>query len=217
MPLLPDITKTKLEEKKAIVRAFLTSHYCESIIVYRHNAQTFVECMDTGFCSGIDKAVVPWSAIAQSQDDFVARKYVPADVDLKEPSKLQHWDTMALLNFWYARQETGEGPTFLFKAWKNKDGDMVASVVSGNSPSQQTRKVRKQMTRMPQNSSTETESDLESDSHRMEDGNVEEDVAMEGENTSLAPKNMWGKKAVIVPSVRTTQSKSKQQPSDSTP
>ena len=32
MPLLPDITETKLEEKKAIVRAFLTSHYRESIL-----------------------------------------------------------------------------------------------------------------------------------------------------------------------------------------
>ncbi|KAG1818208.1 uncharacterized protein BJ212DRAFT_1299026 [Suillus subaureus] len=92
-----------------------------------------------------DKAVMPWSAIIQSQDDFVARKYIPADVDLKEPSKLQNWDTMALLNFWHAQQEKGEGPTFLFKAWKNKDRDMVASVVSGNSPSHQTCKVRKQM------------------------------------------------------------------------
>ncbi|KAG1770777.1 hypothetical protein EV702DRAFT_1202248 [Suillus placidus] len=160
---------------------------------------------------------MPWSAIAQSQDDFVTRKYVPVDVDLKEPSKLQHLDTMALLNFWYARQETGKGPTFLFKAWKNKDGDMVALVISGNSPSQQTCKVRKQMTQMPQNSLTKTESDLKSNSHHMEDGNVEEDVAMEGENTSPALKNMQGKKAVIVPSARTTRSKSKQQPSDSTP
>ncbi|KAG1725120.1 hypothetical protein EDB19DRAFT_1948272 [Suillus lakei] len=125
MPLLLDITEPKIEAKKAIVRAFLTLHY--------------------RICSGIDKAVMPWSAILQSQDDFVARKYLPADVDLKEPSKLQNWDTTALLNFWYARQETGEGPTFLFKAWKNRDGDMVASVVSGRSPSHQTQKVRKQM------------------------------------------------------------------------
>ncbi|KAG1819017.1 uncharacterized protein BJ212DRAFT_1479147 [Suillus subaureus] len=97
MPLLPDITEMKLEEKKAIVRAFLTLHYW--------------------ICSGSDKAVVPWSAIIQSQDDFVARKYVLVDVDLKEPSKLQNWDTMALLNFWHAQQEKGEGPIFLFKAW----------------------------------------------------------------------------------------------------
>jgi hypothetical protein len=37
MPLLPDITETKLEEKKAIVRAFLTSHYCESIFATSEN------------------------------------------------------------------------------------------------------------------------------------------------------------------------------------
>jgi hypothetical protein len=91
--------------------------------------------MDTGICSRSDKAVVPWNAIVQSQDDFVARKYLLEDVDLKEPSKLQNWDTTALLNLWYARQDTGEGQTFEFKAWKNKDGDMVASAVSGTSTS----------------------------------------------------------------------------------
>src|SRR5712692_2670644 len=37
MPLLPDITELKLEAKKAIVRAFLTSHYRESIIATSEN------------------------------------------------------------------------------------------------------------------------------------------------------------------------------------
>ncbi|KAG1791713.1 uncharacterized protein HD556DRAFT_1485371 [Suillus plorans] len=159
MPLLPDITDTKLEEKKAIVRAFLTSHY--------------------RICSGKDKAVVPWSAIVQSQDDFLARTYLPADVDLKEPSKLQNWDTTALLHFWHARQETGEGPTFLFKAWKNKDGDMVPSVISGKSPSPQTSIVRKQQRvtiRGPRDSSTEAESDKESATNHTED-DVDDDLA----------------------------------------
>jgi hypothetical protein len=32
MLVLPDITKTKLEEKKAIVRSFLASHYSEAVI-----------------------------------------------------------------------------------------------------------------------------------------------------------------------------------------
>ncbi|KAG1792257.1 hypothetical protein EV424DRAFT_1354548 [Suillus variegatus] len=144
MPLLPDITDTKLEEKKAI-----------------------------------DKAVVPWSAIVQSQDDFVARTYLPADVDLKELSKLQIWDTTTLLQFWLARQETGEGPTFLFKAWKNKDGDMVPSVISGNSPSPQTRIVRRQQRvtiRRPRESLTEAESDKESATHHTEH-NVDDDLA----------------------------------------
>ncbi|KAG2144075.1 hypothetical protein BD769DRAFT_1383090 [Suillus cothurnatus] len=94
-------------------------------------------------CSGNDKAVMPWSAIIQSQDDFVARKYLPLDVDLKEPSNLQNWDTTALLNFWYAQQESGKTQTFLFKAWKNKDGDMVTSVVSGKPPSHPTQNIRK--------------------------------------------------------------------------
>ncbi|KAG1723333.1 hypothetical protein EDB19DRAFT_1916156 [Suillus lakei] len=222
MPFLPDITEPKLEAKKAI-------------------------------------AVMPWTTILQSQDDFVARKYLLADVDLKEPLKLQNWDTTALLNFWYAWQETGEGPTFLFKAWKNKDGDMVASVVSGRSPSHQTRKVRKQIIQRPRESLTEAESNPESDTHHTEDnadddtadgpssahevtavphsipkpcpvkpvktgalqtsrmgdllvgltdavtGDSQEDVAMEGGNTSPAPKNMQGKKGVIEPLARTTQ------------
>ncbi|KAG1851352.1 hypothetical protein DFJ58DRAFT_842234 [Suillus subalutaceus] len=192
--VLPDITETKLEEKKAIVRAFLTSHYYESIIA---TPRTFVECIYTGICSGIDKAVVPWSAIIQSQDDFVARKYVLVDVDLKEPSKLQHWDTTALLNFWYARQEKGEGPTFLFKAWKNRDGDMVASVVSRDSPSHRTRKVRQVMIRRPQNSATETDSDPETDhesdpesnpegnTHQMEDD--ADDDALEAHEGTAGP------------------------------
>ncbi|KAG1846109.1 hypothetical protein DFJ58DRAFT_730690 [Suillus subalutaceus] len=156
MPVLPDITETKLEEKKAIVRAFLTLHY--------------------RICSGIVKAVVPWSAIVQSQDDFVARTYLPADVDLKEPSKLQHWDTTALLNFWYARQEKGEGPTFLFKAWRNRDGDMVASVVSGNSPSHRTRNARRVMIRRPRNSATETDSDPEANHESDPESNPEDDT-----------------------------------------
>ncbi|KAG1747003.1 hypothetical protein EDD22DRAFT_917970 [Suillus occidentalis] len=143
MPLLPDITDTKLEEKKAIVRAFLTSHY--------------------RICSGKDKAVVPWSAIVQSPDDFVAQMYLLADVDLKEPLKLQHWDTTALLHFWHARQEAGKDPTFLFKAWKNNNGDIVPSV---------TRTVRKQQRvtiQRPRELSTEPESDMESATHHTED------------------------------------------------
>ncbi|KAG1719960.1 hypothetical protein EDB19DRAFT_1918361 [Suillus lakei] len=172
MPLLPDITKMKLEEKKAI----------------------------TGLCSGLDKAVMPWSAIIQSQDDFMVRKYVPADVALKEPSKLQNWDTTALLNFWYAQQETGEDPTFLFKVWKNKDGDMVASVISGNSPSHWSQKVRKQTVQRPWDSSTEAKSDPQSDTHHMEDDG-DDDVAngrslQKRPRRALGPSSAWEGTAV---------------------
>ncbi|KAG2071485.1 hypothetical protein BDR04DRAFT_1117671 [Suillus decipiens] len=69
-----------------------------------------------GLCSENDKVVVPWSTIIHSQDEFVVRTFLPADMDLKEPSKLQNWDMTALLNFWYAQQEVGKCLTFLFKA-----------------------------------------------------------------------------------------------------
>ncbi|KAG1873171.1 hypothetical protein F4604DRAFT_1681220 [Suillus subluteus] len=173
MPLLPDITETKLEEKKAIVRAFLTSHY--------------------RMCSGKDRAVVPWSAITQGQDDFVERRYLPEDVDLKEPSKLQNWDTTALLNFWYARQESGEGPAFRFKAWKNQDGNMVPSIVSGRSPSPQTHKARKQQRvtlRRPRDSSTESGSDAKNDTHHTED-DADEDLD-DGRSPQKTPRKTAG-------------------------
>ncbi|KAG1884627.1 hypothetical protein F4604DRAFT_1676743 [Suillus subluteus] len=171
--LLPDITETKLEEKKAIVRAFLTSHYC--------------------MCSGKDRVVMPWSAITQGQDDFVERRYLPEDVNLKEPSKLQNWDTTALLNFWYAQQESGEGPAFRFKAWKNQDGDMVPSIISGHSPSPQTHKARKQQratVRRPRDSSTESGSDAKNDTHHMED-DADEDLD-DGRSPQKTPRKTGG-------------------------
>ncbi|KAG1743969.1 uncharacterized protein EDB91DRAFT_1246853 [Suillus paluster] len=113
IPSLPDTVQTKLEEKKAIVRVFLTTHY--------------------RLCSGIDKAVVPWSAIIECEDDFISLMYLPSRVHLKDPSKLQHSDATALLNFWYARQENGNDPIFLFKAWKNKVGNMMKPVSTGGS------------------------------------------------------------------------------------
>ncbi|KAG1862684.1 hypothetical protein F4604DRAFT_1929458 [Suillus subluteus] len=173
MPLLPDITETKLEEKKAIVRAFLTSHY--------------------RMCSGKDRAVVPWSAITQGQDDFVERRYLPEDVDLKEPSKLQNWDMTTLLNFWYAQQESGEGPAFQFKAWKNQDGDIVPSIVSGRSPSPQTHKARKQQRvtlRRPWDSSTKSGSDAKNDTHHTED-DVDEDLD-DGRSPQKTPRKTAG-------------------------
>jgi hypothetical protein len=58
MPLLPDITETKLEEKKAIVRAFLTSHYSESFVATSElllNAwtQEYVPGMTRLSCHGV--------------------------------------------------------------------------------------------------------------------------------------------------------------------
>ncbi|KAG2069734.1 hypothetical protein BDR04DRAFT_1118896 [Suillus decipiens] len=156
MPVLLDITETKLEEKKAIVRAFLTSHY--------------------RLCSRNNKAVIPWSTIIHSQDDFVVRTFLLADVDPKEPSKLQNWDMMVLLNFWYAWQEAGKCLTFLFKAWKNKDGKMVLSVVSSKSPSPAIKTIRKwkrAIHQSPQDSSTEAQSDAQETEEEADDNSAD--------------------------------------------
>ncbi|KAG1751480.1 uncharacterized protein EDB91DRAFT_1078257 [Suillus paluster] len=72
--------------------------------------------MCPGLCSGINKAVVPWSAIVESEDDFISPMYLLRGIRLKESSKLQNSDATALLNFWYAHQQTDEDLMFQFKA-----------------------------------------------------------------------------------------------------
>ncbi|KAG1722446.1 uncharacterized protein EDB91DRAFT_1088135 [Suillus paluster] len=146
IPSLPDTVQTKLEEKKAIVRAFLTTHYFDR--------------MCPGLCSGIDKAVVPWSAIIECEDDFISPMYLPSRVHLKDPLKLQNSDATALLNFWYAHQENGDDPIFLFKAWKNTVGNMMKPASTrGSDKSHACIPHRGIMIRRPQDSSTESEID----------------------------------------------------------
>ncbi|KAG2066495.1 hypothetical protein BDR04DRAFT_1121115 [Suillus decipiens] len=132
--------------------------------------------MHTGLCSRNDKAVIPWSAIIHSQDEFVARTFLLADVDLKEPLKLQNWDMTALLNFWYAWQEAGECLTFLFKAWKNKDSEMVPSAVSSKSPSPATETIRKwkrEIHQSPEDSLTEAQSDTQETEEKADDDSAD--------------------------------------------
>ncbi|KAG1756663.1 uncharacterized protein EDB91DRAFT_1241708 [Suillus paluster] len=114
MPLLPDTTKERLKQKKAIMRAFLTEHY-------RH-------------CSGNAKAVVPWRAIMECQDDFISRLYLPDDVHVKDPSKLQMSKATTLPGFWYDQQENGVPLAFKFKAWKNGWGEMVNLIETTRAP-----------------------------------------------------------------------------------
>jgi hypothetical protein len=64
---------------------------------------------------------VPWSAIRDNESRFISRQYVPTDVKIKDPSKLQSSDADALLEYWYERQKDEVGETFVFKAWMDKD------------------------------------------------------------------------------------------------
>ncbi|KAG2076376.1 hypothetical protein BDR04DRAFT_1149418 [Suillus decipiens] len=151
MLVLLDITKTKLDEKKAIVRALLTLHYHESLITKSLNV---LNTCTQAFVPGMTR-----------QSFHGAPSYT-------EPSKLQNWDTMTLLNFLYAWQEAGECLTFLFKAWKNKDGEMVPSVVSSKSPSPATKTIRKRkraIHQSPKDSLTEAQSNTQETEEEVDD------------------------------------------------
>ncbi|KAG2069384.1 hypothetical protein BDR04DRAFT_1203928 [Suillus decipiens] len=79
---------------------------------------------------------------------------------------------MMLLNFWYAWQEAGKCLTFLFKAWKNKDGEMVPSVVSSKSPSPATKTIRKwkrAIHQSPEDSLTEAQSNTQETEEEADD------------------------------------------------
>ncbi|KAG1721823.1 uncharacterized protein EDB91DRAFT_1088339 [Suillus paluster] len=121
-------------------------------------------------------AVVPWSAIIECEDDFVSPMYLPSGVHLKDPSKLQHSNATALLNFWYAHQENGDDPIFLFKAWKNKVGNMMKPVSTGGSDKSSSNESHACiphwgiMIRRPRDSSTKSEIDGDDDSGMDEDG-----------------------------------------------
>ncbi|KAG1721482.1 uncharacterized protein EDB91DRAFT_1256510 [Suillus paluster] len=118
-----------------------------------------------GLCSGINKAFIPWSAIIDREDDFVSPMYLLTGVHLKEPLKLQNSDATALLNFWHAHQQTDQHPMFQFKAWRNKDGQMLQPVMttettdSLSDDSDEFRPHRGIMIRRPRDSSTESEID----------------------------------------------------------
>ncbi|OJA18078.1 hypothetical protein AZE42_12769 [Rhizopogon vesiculosus] len=112
-PIIPDFSESNLDTKKAIIRAFLTCHY--------------------RICSGKPKVAVPWSAARDNKSQFILGLYLPTDVKIKDPSKLQSSEADALLEYWYERQTDRVGETFTFKGWMDKDKEFRSPV--GNSGS----------------------------------------------------------------------------------
>ncbi|KAG1807386.1 hypothetical protein EV424DRAFT_1350727 [Suillus variegatus] len=73
-----------------------------------------------GICSGKEQGVVPWSAIVQVR--MTSWPDVPADVDLKEPSKLQIWDTLPCSSSGSLGKKQAKGPHFCSKHGRTKMG-----------------------------------------------------------------------------------------------
>ncbi|KAG2100191.1 uncharacterized protein F5147DRAFT_655632 [Suillus discolor] len=104
LPVILDIKPLNLEDKKLLIRTFLTKHY--------------------RFCSQKPKASVPWSAVMEAQEDFIEAKFLPTGGKIKDPSKLLFHEADQLLEFWHQRQKDKVQPTFEFKGWQDHDKEM---------------------------------------------------------------------------------------------
>ncbi|KAG2336397.1 hypothetical protein BDR05DRAFT_1005907 [Suillus weaverae] len=104
LPVIPDTEPPNLENKKCLIRTFLTKHY--------------------RFCSQKPKASVSWSAVMEAQENFIEPKFLPTGTKIKDPSKLQLHEADRLLQFWHQRQKDKVRPTFEFKDWQDHEKEM---------------------------------------------------------------------------------------------
>lgn len=71
---------------------------------------------------------MPWAKIISNPDGLLHRKYLPAGVYLKEPSKLKKLEVDKLLDFWKNRADRGIVPVFAFHRWMNWQGELMEPV-----------------------------------------------------------------------------------------
>ncbi|KAF9233692.1 hypothetical protein BU15DRAFT_66355 [Melanogaster broomeanus] len=81
-----------------------------------------------GIACGKKNATVPWAKIVSNPDGLLHRKYLPADVYLKEPSKLKKLEVDKLLDFWKSQADRGVVPLFSFHHWMNWKGELMEPV-----------------------------------------------------------------------------------------
>ncbi|KAG2080326.1 uncharacterized protein F5147DRAFT_813230 [Suillus discolor] len=112
LPILPDIKGVSLEVKKSMIRSFLTIHY--------------------RICCGKRKVPVPWSDIMKGQSRFISSTFLPNDIKITDPSKMQRNEANALLEYWLDRQDNQVGLTLKFKAWIDDKGKMHSPVGEGS-------------------------------------------------------------------------------------
>ncbi|KAG1843426.1 hypothetical protein C8R48DRAFT_780723 [Suillus tomentosus] len=112
LPILPDIKGVSLEVKKSMIRSFLTIHY--------------------RICCRKRKVPVPWSDIMKGQSRFISSTFLPNDIKITDPSKMQRNEANALLEYWLDRQDNQVGLTLKFKAWIDDKGKMHSPVGEGS-------------------------------------------------------------------------------------
>lgn len=68
--------------------------------------------------------------ISGQRSDYIAAKYLPKRVKLREPSKLQKKEVIAILEFWRKRQESDPEDVFSFRKWQDSTGTLQNPVDS---------------------------------------------------------------------------------------
>lgn len=123
LPCLENIPKSR-DELKDLVRAFLTAH----LSMPRHPLYLLVRLLTpfAGKATKLPNSTVPWSVLSKGHEQLIDAKYLPRGFEFKDPSKLSVEAARRLLTFWIDRQDDlAEYPTFRFKAFVNKKGEIT--------------------------------------------------------------------------------------------
>jgi hypothetical protein len=80
-------------------------------------------------CSHGKKSAVDWTALSKNQDEMIDPKYLPADFEFRDPSKMKKVHYQSLLEHWYTRQEDNSIETvFAFRGYWDPSSDSVIGV-----------------------------------------------------------------------------------------
>ena len=72
--------------------------------------------------------MVPWAQILSRPDGFYLQKYLPENIQLREPSKLKKTEVDNILDFWKARENRNADPVFQFHHTLNWKGELVDAI-----------------------------------------------------------------------------------------
>jgi hypothetical protein len=128
-PILPDPLLVPRREtgrtwRQALVRAFMTYHYCKSSEL---KSPYYVDALPA-LASGEERAI-PWKKLVPRLRECVEEEHLPSNLLLLigEPSTMKDDQCHSLLTFWFRRQTSGMLPSFRFKRYMIKD-DLVEAL-----------------------------------------------------------------------------------------
>lgn len=117
-PLLIPSRQTSRIWRQALVRAFMTYHYCK----FCESKFPHIVDWHPALASGSERSI-PWKSLLPRFRECVEEEHLPADLLslLGEPSTMKDDDCHSLLTFWYRRQTQGVSPVFRFQKYLIKN------------------------------------------------------------------------------------------------